>query len=210
MPATPAWLASLEVLLNRRIAESASAREAARRLAGSAARLDIEGVMSVRAAVSGERLILTRAGGEPVDVRIAGTPGALIELALVARPRGAPRAADAPEPRVRIEGDAELAARYRELLRLARPDIEEELSRWLGDLPARGLMRLARSAALWGRQASRSAAQNVTEYLTEERRELVGRGELEEFLLEVDRVREMADRVEARLTRLERELKDSR
>ena len=44
-----------------------------------------------------------------------------------------------------VRGDAETANLYRELLAAARPDLEEELSRWVGDLPARHLSRLALS-----------------------------------------------------------------
>lgn len=201
MPSTPAWLASLEALVNRRIADVPRAREAARRLEGASLRLDVEGLWSVRAVVLGERFVLATGDGAST-VRIAGSPGALIELALK---RGAAGASAANGGRsVRIEGDAEVAARYRELLRLVRPDLEEELARLVGDLPARMLGRFARAAGAWAARARRSAADDLREYLTEERRVLVSRGELDEFLLEVDRVRETADRIEARLARLER------
>ena len=43
--------------------------------------------------------------------------------------------------------------------------------------------------------------------MQEESRDLVNRPELEEFLLGVDQLREMADRVEVRLARLEQRLK---
>jgi len=47
---------------------------------------------------------------------------------------------------VRIRGDAEIAGRYRELFALARPDLEEELSRLVGDMPARRLSQFAKGA----------------------------------------------------------------
>jgi ubiquinone biosynthesis protein UbiJ len=46
----------------------------------------------------------------------------------------------------------------------------------------------------------------LSEYLQEESRDLVSKPELEEFLVEVDQLRETADRVEARIARLERRL----
>jgi len=107
---------------------------------------------------------------------------------------------------VRISGDAEVAARYRELLELARPDWEEELSRLIGDLPARRLSLVARAALSWARGFARSAQANVAEYLQEESRALVSKPEVEEFLGQVDALRETADRVEARIARLERRL----
>jgi ubiquinone biosynthesis protein UbiJ len=202
MPATAAWLASVEALLNRRIADVARAQNAVRRLEGTALRLEVEGVKSVRMSVRGGRLLLAAADEAPVDVLIRGTPGALLELAL--RQQGVIAAAPAEGAGgVHIEGDAEVAARYRELLSGARPELEEELARYLGDLPARGIARALHAAAGFARRARRAAGTDLAEYLTEESRTLLGRAELEEFFLEVDRLRETADRVAARLARLE-------
>ena len=50
------------------------------------------------------------------------------------------------------------------------------------------------------------AGENIAEYLQEEGRDLVNRTELEEFLPGVDELRDTADRVEARLGRLEARL----
>ena len=113
-------------------------------------------------------------------------------------------------PAARIRGDAEIASRYRELFALARPDLEEELSRHIGDVPAHRLAQAARRAVAWARKARRTAAENLAEYLQEESGDLVNDTELQEFLHGVDRLRETADRVEARLARLENRLKGTR
>ena len=55
----------------------------------------------------------------------------------------------------------------------------------------------------------RTAGENIAEYLQEESRDLVNKTELEEFLQGVDMLRETADRVEARIARLEQRLKGS-
>ena len=102
-----------------------------------------------------------------------------------------------------MRGDAEVAAAFRELAGLARPDLEEELSRWVGDLPARRIGILVRETLSWSRQVARSFGQNVAEYLQEESRDLASKPEVEEFLRGVDELREASDRVEARLKRLE-------
>ena len=90
---------------------------------------------------------------------------------------------------------------------LAQPDPEEELSRWIGDLPARRVSRFAQRALAFARRARRTAGENIAEYLQEESRCLVNEPELEEFLRGVDELRETADRIEARLGRLEQRLK---
>jgi ubiquinone biosynthesis protein UbiJ len=104
---------------------------------------------------------------------------------------------------VQIRGDAEVANLYRDLFAAARPDLEEELSRWVGDMPARHLSLLAKSVRTWARRARRTAGENIAEYLQEEGRDLVTKTEMEEFLRGVDGVRESIDRIEARLIRIE-------
>jgi ubiquinone biosynthesis accessory factor UbiJ len=206
MPATPAWLASVEALLNRSISQSTQAAAAARRLNLTSLQIEIEGVLRVRAAVAGDRLALLRGGDSAADATITGSPLALFDL--LSGGTGGAVGAGRGRAAVQIQGDAEIAARYRELFALARPDFEEELSRLVGDVPARRVSRLARGALKWARSARRTAGENLAEYLQEESRDLVSKPELEEFLLGVDQLRETADRVEARLARLEQRLRD--
>jgi ubiquinone biosynthesis protein UbiJ len=131
------------------------------------------------------------------DASLSGTPIALMALA-GPRAEGALRGGG-----VRIEGDAEVAQKFRELLEQAQPDFEEELSRVMGDVAARQVANFARGILAWGRKAGGSLAVNVAEYLQEEGRDLPTRTEVEEFLASVDRLRDDADRLEARLARLE-------
>jgi ubiquinone biosynthesis protein UbiJ len=218
MAATPAWLAAVEASLNRGVYASMQATALARRLGGTAMRLDIEGLAPIRISAVCGRLSLIAAGSpldsqvrEPVDATIAGSPLALLRLAGGGR-ADMPRAASGHPARgagAAVSGDAEIANSYRELLALARPDFEEELSRLIGDVPARALSQFAEIALEWARRTRRTAGENVAEYLQEESRDLVNKPELEEFLHGVDTARETADRVDARIARLEQRLKGS-
>jgi ubiquinone biosynthesis accessory factor UbiJ len=211
MPATAAWLASAEALLNRCIDESTHARALARRLQGTSLQIDVHGITSIRASILGSRLALLPGndGGAVqagADATISGSLPALFQLAN----GGAGREAGAPAtvgPPAQIRGDAEIANLYRELFMVARPDPEEELSRWIGDLPARLVSEWGRRALHLARRVHRTAGENIAEYLQEEGRDLVNKTELEEFLRGVDELREMADRIEARLGHLEQRLK---
>jgi ubiquinone biosynthesis accessory factor UbiJ len=229
MPATPVWLAAIESVLNRSIGRSQKAQSLARRLERTSLRVDIEGIARVHAAVCAGRLALTAdrlalaadrvaptAGGDlGADAVISGSPFALFNLlsegagwtaggAASNQPRAAhPRAA------ARIVGDAEVAGGYRELIALARPDLEEELSRLVGDLPARRLSLAAQGVLGWIKKFGRTAGQNLAEYLQEESRDLASRPEVEEFVQGVDRLRDTAERVEARLVRIEQRLKSA-
>jgi len=184
------------------------ATDAARRLHNTSLQIDIEGVYALRAAVAAERLALMAGAEGEADAVISGSPWALMEL-LAGGVKSTGGASAEGRASTQIRGDAEIANRYRELFALARPDFEEELSRWTGDVPARRMSQFARAAFSWLRGGARTAGQNIAEYLQEESRDLVNRAELEEFLLGVDQSREMADRIEIRLARLERHLQGS-
>ncbi|HUI60935.1 MAG TPA: hypothetical protein VLX90_11960, partial [Steroidobacteraceae bacterium] len=100
---------------------------------------------------------------------------------------------------VRIEGDAELAGKFRELARLLLPDPEEELALVAGDVPAHQIARFARAAVSWTLQAGRTTVRNLAEYLGHERGDVLTRGEAEPFLRGVDALREDVDRLAARI-----------
>jgi ubiquinone biosynthesis protein UbiJ len=208
MPATPAWLAAVEAVLNRGVQSSQQAETLAHRLNATALRVDIRGMNSITLNVSEGKLVLAASDATvnaAPDATIAGSAPALLKLALGS---GAPGpASDSARPTV--HGDAEIASLYQKLIAAARPDVEEELSRLVGDLAARRLSLLAGSAFGWARSLRRTAGENIAEYLQEESRDLVNRTELEEFLHGVDVARETADRIEARLSRLEHRLKGS-
>jgi ubiquinone biosynthesis protein UbiJ len=212
MPATAAWLASAEALLNRCIDSSAQAGALARRLDGTSLQVDVEGITRIRARAFQGRLALLTGdegstdGSTEADATISGSLPALLQL-LKAGAQPEPGGSAAAGRPAQIRGNAEIANQYRALFMLARPDPEEELSRWIGDVPARRLSEFARHTLDWARRARRTAGENIAEYLQEEGRDLVNKTELEEFLRGVDELRETFDRIEARLGRLEARLK---
>jgi ubiquinone biosynthesis protein UbiJ len=135
----------------------------------------------------------------PPDATVTGGPFSLLALS-----------GDAPEAviqrgDVRIDGDAELAQKFRELALLLRPDLEEELSVVLGDVPAHQIGRLARTVMGWTQKAASTTVRNVAEYLAHERRDLVPRSEADQFLRGVDSLREDVDRLAARIDLLTRQ-----
>lgn len=203
MPATPAWLASAEAVLNRNIAASTRAAALAKRLEGATLQIDVDGIAQIRTTCCGGRAMLLAGDDSPADALISGSAPALLQMFKAGTPSAQTQTS------VQIRGDAEIASLYRDLFAAARPDLEEELSRWVGDMPARHLSLLAKSVRTWARRARRTAGENIAEYLQEEGRDLVTKTEMEEFLRGVDGVRESMDRIEARLISIERRAKSS-
>ena len=185
-------------LLNRNIADSRRAQALCRQLDGRTVSLVVEStplVFYFRADAG--RIALTASHEGTTDATLSGTPIGLLALA-GPRAEGALRGGG-----VRIEGDAEVAQKFRDLLAESQPDFEEELSRVIGDVAARNLANLARGFLDFGRKTGRSLAANVSEYLQEEGRDVPTRTEMEEFLSDVDRLRDDVERLDARLALLE-------
>jgi ubiquinone biosynthesis protein UbiJ len=103
---------------------------------------------------------------------------------------------------VEIQGDSELGHRFGNLLGKLEIDWEEQLSKLTGDLLAHQTGNLVRGAGAWARAARASLAQDLPEYLQEELGLLPSRIEVGEFLAEVDRLRDDAERLEQRIQRL--------
>ena len=191
-------LERLESILNRNVAESRRAQALARQLDGRVMSLTVEGTpLAFFFRAEGGRLSIASRHDGPSDASLSGTPIALLALA-------GPKAEGAlRKGGVRIEGDAEIAQKFRDLLEQAQPDFEEELARVLGDVAARRVANAARGLFDWGRKAAGSLTGSVVEYLQEEGRDLPTRVEVDEFLDGVDRLRDDTDRFEAKLSRLE-------
>ena len=191
-------LTPLQAVLNRNIAASSSARALCKRLSGKVMALHLEAMpLSIFFACDGEHMALTTTHDLPADATLTGTPLSLLRLA-GPTPEAALRAGA-----VRIEGDAEVAQTFSQLLKHARPDLEEELSRYVGDVAAHQVGNIARSALSFARQASDTFAQNVAEYLQEEGRDVPTRTEADEFVAGVDKLRDDVERLAARIALLD-------
>jgi len=167
-------------------------------LAGTVIAIEVEGfglIVYLHFAPSGVR-VLELSAEEPT-VRIRGTPPALFR-----QWRGQGTGSDA----VTLVGDAVVGREFQALLAGIDLDWEEQAAHWLGDGVAHQLGRFWRGFQAWGHSASRSLHRDGGEYLQYELRLAPPRPEIEQFLNAVDRVREDADRLSARLERLRRRL----
>jgi ubiquinone biosynthesis accessory factor UbiJ len=191
--------ATLEKLLNRGLPRSVRARQLCAELSGRSLAVVIRDITRLRVTSTGLTLTVSvepRATACTADATLSG--GALGLLALAGD--SAPAVLQRGE--VTIDGDAEVAEKFRELLQRLRPDGEEELSLLLGDVAAHQLARLGSAALRWTVKSADTTLENLSEYLGHERGDLVSRNEGEQFLRGVDAVREGVDRLQARLEQL--------
>jgi ubiquinone biosynthesis protein UbiJ len=129
------------------------------------------------------------------DVTVRATPGLMLRI--MARDASA-------WGEVKVEGDAEFAAAINHVVRNLRWDIEEDLSRVVGDIAAHRMVETGRRLDHWGRQSADNLARSFTEYWTEEQPLIASKHEVETFVRDVDVLRDDLARMEKRVEGLEK------
>ena len=130
------------------------------------------------------------------DTTIRTTPGQALQI--LAEGEDGWRKAD-------IQGDTALASAISKVAANLRWDVEEDLSKVFGDIAARRMAGVGRSAAAWPKQAAGNLAASVAEYLTEEKQVLVTPLKASEFVRDVDELRDAVARLDKRIERLHRQ-----
>lgn len=101
--------------------------------------------------------------------------------------------------RAELTGSLDVAEKYAALFEHAKPDLEEEVSRWVGDYAAHAFGSWARRTHAWLDRAARSLVSDTGEFLQEEARALPAAVEARGFYAEVERLRDDVERAAARL-----------
>ena len=197
MSAVVPFLKIVEHELNRLVGESSAAQDLLDGLSGTSFAVHVDG-LGVTAVLhaEGERLrVGTDAEGATATLR--ATPLDLMKLAR------AGSVSDVKRTQASLSGDLQVAERYSQLLKLARPDIEDEVAKWIGDVPAHALGQVARGAGAWLARAAGALRMNAAEYLQEESRAMPATLEADALYADVERLRDDVERTAARLARLE-------
>ena len=192
---------ALEIALAQLLALDPDTREALQRLDGRRIELALE-APALALAITVERGEL-RVGpvdpGREPDLGLRATLGGLLSQLPFARTPGAP-----PVGKLRINGDAERARTLQHLAQGFDPDWDAPFARALGPVVGPQVARVLREALAQGRRVAGNFARDTVDYLVEERREVVGRAELEAFHDDVDALRDRVERLAARLARRDR------
>ncbi len=184
-------------LLNKNIRASTPARELCGQLSGRVVAIRVrDTALSMYFTIADDTIELTTVSDSEPDVVITGS------LLTLARMAGQPSQGAIRDGSLELSGDAETAQAFQRLLAFARPDVEEEMSGFVGDVAAHRLGEIARGIGRWGRGMRSTMRDNIREYLQEESRRLPSRYEVERFAEGVDTLRDDVDRLAARVDKL--------
>jgi ubiquinone biosynthesis protein UbiJ len=181
---------------NHLLAQAGWARGRLMAHAGRTARLDLEPLVRIDCAVSEDGHLASWAGEDAPDV--------ILRLPLASMPRGLAEGPEGLMREVRVEGNAEFADALGFVFRHLRWDVEEDLSRLIGDIAAHRLVDAGRRFGVEGRDALERASGNLIEFLTEERPVLVARAALPGFATDIAALRDAVGRLDKRVARIER------
>jgi ubiquinone biosynthesis protein UbiJ len=195
----------LEAALNRALTLDEPTRERLGALEGRRIGIELRGAnLALALSVRGGRLLVGPHWDAPGDLNLRASPGSLLAFAL--------RRGDStlPPGKVDISGDAELARSVEKLLRDFQPDIEEAFAQTFGDVLGVPIARGLRQAFTFVRESAQALTQDTAEFLREESRDLIAPAEMEQFLDDVDALRERGDRLEAKVQQLARAARTDR
>ena len=189
---------ALEQALNRLVALDPDTAAALQRLDGRRIGLALEAPpVALDIQVHDGRLKVGPPTQEP-DLGIRATLSGVLSQLPFLRRDDAP-----PVGKVRINGDAELARHVQQLARRFDPDWDQPFADVFGPVFGPQIARGLREALKAGAGFARGFSRDTVDYLTEESRDLVGKAELSAFHDDVDALRDRAERLAARLARLE-------
>lgn len=138
-----------------------------------------------------------------VDVLIKGTPSNFIMMIASSKKRSGSLPTN-----MQITGDIGLAQRFQDIMQNIEIDLEEPLSKWVGDSMAYQIGKFIRGTTRYAANTGKILATDISEYLRFEINMLPDDLLVEEFSKDVDVLREDVDRFEQRLNKLEARLKD--
>ncbi len=148
---------------------------------------------AVAATIQDDGTLTAAARQVPPDATLSAAPGVLLRI-LASDPSA--------QAEVAATGETALASELAYVARNLRWDLEEDLSRWLGDIPAHRLARAAQQALTWPGGSLSGLARTWLEYWTEEQPVLAKATQIRGFVREVDDLRDRTERLEKRLERL--------
>ena len=109
---------------------------------------------------------------------------------------------DAAKSYIKIDGDVHLATEVSKVLQLMRWDVEEDLSKVVGDIAAFKIGEVSKATFAEAKKQTVNAVEMLTEYWQEEKNILAKKRHVEQFIQEVDKLRNDVERFDKRLQKI--------
>ncbi len=196
---TPAWISEVEKLINKALSLDEETLHSLSKLEGKIIAFEfINTNLTVFLFPSEDGLSIHSAYENKPDVLIKGTPSNFIRMMASSKKEEASLPTD-----MQITGDIGLAQRFQDIMQNIEIDLEEPLSKWVGDTMAYQIGKFVRSGRRFATNTSQTLAMDISEYLRFEIEMLPDDMLVEEFSKNVDLLREDVDRFEQRINKLE-------
>lgn len=182
--------------INHLLAQEPWARQQLQRHAGKVACIDA-GTVALRLRVTADGMLEAAPADEPARVTIRVK---LSDLPLIAQNR------ERAFSYVQIEGDADFANAISSLSTSLRWEAESDLEKVVGPVAAVRMVSGARAAVEAVKTGHQKLAENVAEFLLDEKQVLIRPQAVDEFSADVARLRDDVERAAKRLAKLEQKL----
>ena len=188
------FTAALELIINTALKLDTDSLEKLQAFDGKIIQITLQGLeLDFYLQPSPQGVILMNHYAADADAILAGRPIKFAEMAL-GDARKVLFSGD-----VTISGDVELGQNFKRWMDGLDIDWEEQLSELTGDIVAHKAGNLLRGATAWGLQAFNILSQNTADYLKEESEQLLLAEDMDDFVQQVDDLRDAVARMEARL-----------
>jgi len=187
-------LPHFEILLNRKLKDSITAREFCKTLSGKVLEIDIEAVPdTILIAPIGETIELLSDKTIKPNVVFSGSIMSFMQ-ATQSKPMELVRAG-----KLKMKGDAVLAGQFQRLIELAMPDWQEEIAKMFGDYAGPQISNLVQGLIGFGQQIFNGFNSKADEHFQQEGNATPSRSEFDEFSEDVNNLQKELDDLDARL-----------
>ena len=186
-----AALPHFEILLNRKLKDSITAREFCKTLSGKVLEINNEAIPdTILIAPIGETIELLSDKDIKPDVVFSGSVMSFMQ-ATQSKPMELVRAG-----KLKMKGDAVLAGQFQRLIELAMPDWQEEIAKMFGDYAGPQISNIVEGLFGFGQQILKGFGNKADEHFQEEGNATPSRSEFDGFSSDVKTMQKDLDDLE--------------
>jgi len=189
---------SILTKINSQIATRTSAKKISEQLEGKILSIHIKNTTRFFNVIMNSNELNPHTIKENYDVQILGS---LISFAKLLRNNSSDALRDGT---ISINGDVAVAQKFQKLFEMIKPDIEEELSHFVGDIMANNIVKVSKKTGDWIQNTKDILQENIKEFLQEEIKLMPSKYEFNIFSKEVSKIRDDIERLEKKINEFQR------